>query len=400
MSKLDLKKAKFATLCVHGSGGIDPATGAVSIPIYQSSTFAFESARAGAEIFSGEREGYVYTRIGNPTQGALEREIAFLENGEAALAFGSGMAAISSVILSLCNNGTNIVSNNTLYGGTHQLFMETFPRYNIEIREVDGIYLDNFAKSIDGNTRGIYIETPANPTLTIIDIAGCAQIAHKHKIPLIVDNTFCTPYFQKPLDLGADIVVHSATKYIGGHGDTVAGLVVGKKDYISDLRGSILRDIGGIISPLNAWLLVRGLKTLAIRMQRHEENALDVAKYLAFHPKISKVWYPGLTTHPQYKRACEQMTGFGGIVSFEIKGGRKAGEKLMNSVRLFVLAVSLGDVDSLIEHPASMTHSTYSAEELEKLGVSEGFVRLSVGIEDRHDLINDLSQALKRVDIR
>jgi methionine-gamma-lyase len=217
---------------------------------------------------------------------------------------------------------------------------------------------------------------------------------------LIVDNTFCTPYFQKPLDLGADIVVHSATKYIGGHGDTVAGLVVGKKDYISDLRGSILRDIGGIISPLNAWLLVRGLKTLAIRMQRHEENALDVAKYLAFHPKISKVWYPGLTTHPQYKRACEQMTGFGGIVSFEIKGGRKAGEKLMNSVRLFVLAVSLGDVDSLIEHPASMTHSTYSAEELEKLGVSEGFVRLSVGIEDRHDLINDLSQALKRVDIR
>ncbi len=400
MSKLDLKKAKFATLCVHGSGGVDPATGAVSIPIYQSSTFAFESARAGAEIFAGEREGYVYTRIGNPTQEALEREIAFLENGEAALAFGSGMAAISSVILSLCNNGTNIVSNNTLYGGTHQLFMETFPRYNIEIREVDGIYLDNFAKSIDGNTRGIYIETPANPTLAIIDIAGCAQIAHKHKIPLIVDNTFCTPYFQKPLDLGADIVVHSATKYIGGHGDTVAGLVIGKKDYISDLRGSILRDIGGIISPLNAWLLVRGLKTLAIRMQRHEENALDVAKYLAFHPKISKVWYPGLTTHPQYKRACEQMTGFGGIVSFEIKGGRKAGEKLMNSVRLFVLAVSLGDVDSLIEHPASMTHSTYSTEELEKLGVSEGFVRLSVGIEDRHDLINDLSQALRRVDIR
>jgi methionine-gamma-lyase len=400
MSKFNLKKAKFATLCVHGSGGIDPATGAVSIPIYQSSTFAFESARAGAEIFSGEREGYVYTRIGNPTQDALEREIAFLENGEAALAFGSGMAAISSVILSLCNSGSNIVSSNTLYGGTHQLFMETFPRYNIEIREVDGTKIDNFAKSIDGNTRGIYIETPANPTLAIIDIAGCAQIAHKHKIPLIVDNTFCTPYFQKPLDLGADIVVHSATKYIGGHGDTVAGLVVGKKDYISDLRGSILRDIGGIISPLNAWLLVRGLKTLAIRMQRHEENALDVAKYLTFHPKILKVWYPGLTTHPQHKRACEQMTGFGGIVSFEIKGGRKAGEKLMNSVRLFVLAVSLGDVDSLIEHPASMTHSTYSAEELEKLGVSEGFVRLSVGIEDRHDLINDLSQALKRVDIR
>ncbi len=192
--------------------------------------------------------------------------------------------------------------------------------------------------------------------------------------------------------------MHSATKYIGGHGDTVAGLVIGKKDYIDELRGTILRDIGGIISPLNAWLLVRGLKTLAVRMERHEENALEVAKYLTLHPKVKQVWFPGLTTHPQYQLACEQMSGFGGIVSFELKGGRKAGEKLMNSVQLFTLAVSLGDVDSLIEHPGSMTHSTYSAEDLEKVCISEGFVRLSVGIEDRHDLIDDLSQALKRVD--
>jgi methionine-gamma-lyase len=214
---------------------------------------------------------------------------------------------------------------------------------------------------------------------------------------LIVDNTFCTPYFQKPLDLGADIVVHSATKYIGGHGDTVAGIVVGKKEYVDELRGSILRDFGGIISPLNAWLLVRGLKTLAIRMERHQDNALAVAKYLAFHPKVKYVWYPGLTTHPQYELACKQMSGYGGIVSFELKGGREAGEKLMNSVELFILAVSLGDVDSLIEHPASMTHSTYSASILGKVGISEGFVRLSVGIEDRQDLIDDLSQALKQV---
>jgi methionine-gamma-lyase len=278
--------------------------------------------------------------------------------------------------------------------------METLPRYNIEVLEVDGTNLDNFTDSINDKTRCIYIETPANPTLTIIDMKNCARIAHKYKIPLIVDNTFPTPYFQRPLDLGADIVVHSATKYIGGHGDTVAGLVVGKKDYINDLRGTILRDIGGIISPLNAWLLVRGLKTLAVRMERHQENALEVAKYLTLHPKVKQVWYPGLTTHPQRKLASEQMTGFGGIVSFELKGGRLAGEKLMNSVELFTLAVSLGDVDSLIEHPASMTHSTYCSEDLEKISISEGFVRLSIGIEDRQDLIGDLSQALKKVNAR
>lgn len=399
MSRLNLKKAKFATLCVHGSGGVCPTTGAVSIPIYQSSTFAFHNAREGAQIFAGEKEGYVYTRIGNPTQTALEREIAFLENGEAALAFGSGMAAISSIIFSLCTSGSNFVSSNTLYGGTHQFFVETLPRYGIQAREVDGLDLSNFEQNIDQNTRCIYIETPANPTLSIIDIKGCAKIAHKYKIPLIVDNTFSTPYFQKPLKLGANIVVHSATKYIGGHGDTVAGLAIGKKDYITTLRGSILRDIGGIISPLNAWLLVRGLKTLAIRMERHEENALEIAKYLNLHPKIERVWYPGLTIHPQHELAREQMTGFGGIVSFEIKGGRKAGEKLMNSVQIFTLAVSLGDVDSLIEHPASMTHSTYSPDNLKQIGISEGFVRLSIGIEDRHDLIDDLSQALRRVDI-
>ncbi len=399
MSRINLKKMKFATLCVHGSGGVDPATGAVSIPIYQSSTFAFHNAREGAQIFAGERDGYVYTRIGNPTQAALEKEIAFLENGEAALAFGSGMAAISSVVLSLCESGSNVVSSNTLYGGTHQLFKETLVRYQIEVREVDGTQIENFASEIDEQTRCIYIETPANPTLTIIDIEACARLARKHNIPLIVDNTFSTPYFQRPLDIGADIVVHSATKYIGGHGDTVAGLVVGSKAYIDELRNSILRDLGGIISPLNAWLLVRGLKTLAIRMERHQETALEVAKYLNFHPKVRRVWYPGLTTHPQYELVKKQMTGFGGIVSFEIKGGRKAGETLMNNVHLFTLAVSLGDVDSLIEHPASMTHSTYGQQDLKKCGISEEFVRLSVGIEDRHDLIDDLSQALKKVKI-
>ncbi|KAA3615723.1 MAG: aminotransferase class I/II-fold pyridoxal phosphate-dependent enzyme [Calditrichaeota bacterium] len=397
MSKGNTKNLKISTLCVHGSGGYDAATGAVGKPIYQTSTFAFENAKAGAEIFNGEREGYVYTRIGNPTQEALEKEMAFLEGGEAALAFSSGMAAISSVIFSLCKSGDNFVSSDTLYGGSHQLFAETLPRWDIEAREIDATNLDNIKNSIDENTRLIYIETPANPTMTIIDIAECVKIAKKHGIPVVVDNTFPTPYFQRPLELGASIVVHSATKYIGGHGDTVAGIAIADKEYIDNLRMSILRDIGGVISPLNAWLLVRGLKTLAVRMEKHQENALQIAKYLQFHPKIKKVMYPGLAIHPQYELAKKQMSGFGGMIAFEVKGGRKAGEKLMDSVDLITLAVSLGDVDSLIEHPASMTHSTYSPEDLEAVGITESLVRLSVGIEDPVDIINDLSQALNKI---
>jgi len=397
MHKNSLKKARFATLCIHGSGGIDPATGALSIPIYQSSTFAFKSAKHGAAIFSGEEEGYVYTRIGNPTQAALEREMAFLEGGEAALAFGSGMAAISSVVFSLCRSGDNFVSSDTLYGGTHSLFSETLPRYDIEAREIDTTDLQALAEAIDEKTRLIYIETPANPTLVVTDIQEVVALAARHGIPVVVDNTFPTPYFQRPLQLGADIVIHSATKYIGGHGDTVAGVVIGKKEYIDDLRGNFLRDFGGIISPLNAWLLVRGLKTLAVRMDRHQYNAMRIAKYLQFHPKVKRVWYPGLSTHPQHEIAKKQMSGFGGMVSFEIKGGRKSGEKLMNSVKIFTLAVSLGDVDSLIEHPASMTHSTYSEEDLKGVGISESLVRLSVGLEDVNDLMDDLSQALRAI---
>ncbi len=344
MSKFDLSKAKFATLCVHGSGGVDPQTGALSIPIYQSSTFAFKSAQQGAALFAGEEDGFVYTRLGNPTQAALENEMAFLEGGEAALAFGSGMAAISGIILYHCKNGDNFVSSDTVYGGTHNLYKETLPLWDIEAREVDATRLENIEAAIDENTRLIFIETPANPTLSLVDIAGCAAIGRRHNIPVIVDNTFATPYLQQPLSLGADIVVHSATKYIGGHGDTVAGLVVGKKDFINELRARILRDLGGIISPLNAWLLLRGLKTLPVRMDRHCSNALEVAKYLSFHPKVNWVKYPGLSTHPQYDLARKQMSNFGGMITFEVKGGRKAGEKLMNGVGLITLAVSLGIV--------------------------------------------------------
>ncbi|MBN2367177.1 MAG: aminotransferase class I/II-fold pyridoxal phosphate-dependent enzyme [Calditrichaeota bacterium] len=397
MSKFDLSKAKFATLCVHGSGGVDPLTGAISIPIYQSSTFAFKNAKQGAALFAGDEEGYVYTRLGNPTQAALEREMAFLEGGEAALCFASGMGAISGIIMALCRNGDNMVSTDTVYGGTHNLYKETLPLWDIQAREVNAINLNKVEEAIDQKTRLIFIESPANPTLSVIDIAGCAAIAHRHKIPLVIDNTFATPYLQRPIELGADIVIHSATKYIGGHGDTIAGVVVGKKEFIDGLRAKILRDIGAVISPLNAWLLLRGLKTLPVRMDRHCSNALEVAKFLSLHPKINWVRYPGLTTHPQYELAARQMKKFGGMITFEVKGGRTAGEKLMNSVGLITLAVSLGDCDSLIEHPASMTHSTYSEEELKEVGISEGLIRLSVGLEDSSDIITDLKLALKKI---
>lgn len=397
MSKFDLSKAKFATLCVHGSGGVDPQTGAVSVPIYQSSTFAFKNAKHGAALFAGEDEGYVYTRLGNPTQTALEREMAFLEGGEAALCFSSGMAAISGVIMALCRCGDNLVSSDTVYGGTHNLYKETLPLWNIQVKEVNATDLGKIEEAIDNKTKLLFIESPANPTLSIIDIRECAKIAKKHEIPLVIDNTFATPYLQRPLDMGAEIIIHSATKYIGGHGDTIAGIVIGKKELINNLRMQILRDLGGVISPLNAWLLLRGLKTLPVRMDRHCANALEIAKFLSLHPKINWVMYPGLTTHPQHELASKQMKKFGGMITFEVKGGRKAGEKLMNNVGLITLAVSLGDCDSLIEHPASMTHSTYSAEELEEVGISEGLIRLSVGLEDPVDIIKDLKLALKKI---
>ncbi len=397
MSKFNLSKAKFATLCVHGSGGADIQTGAISVPIYQSSTFAFRSAQHGAALFAGEEEGYVYTRLGNPTQAALESEMAFLEGGEAALCFSSGMATISGIILALCRNGENLISSDTVYGGTHNLYKESLPLWDIAVKEVDAVDPKNIENAIDEKTRLIFIETPANPTLSLIDIVECAKIAKKNHIPLVVDNTFATPYLQRPIELGADIIVHSATKYIGGHGDTIAGIAVGKKDFIDDLRAKILRDLGAIISPLNAWLLLRGLKTLPVRMDRHCANALEIAKFLSLHPKINWVRHPGLSTHPQHELAARQMKKFGGMVTFEVKGGRSAGEKLMNSVGLITLAVSLGDCDSLIEHPASMTHSTYSPEELEEVGISEGLIRLSVGLEDSSDIITDLKLALKKI---
>lgn len=398
----DSKRPGFATLCVHGRKHWDKHEDdfpirSVSTPIYMSSTFAFGSAEEGAAIFAGETGGYVYTRIGNPTTNALEKEVAYLEGADAGIAFTSGMAAISAITFALCRPGDNFVSARCLYGGTHKFFDDMCPRYGMQSRPVHPTDLAALAAACDERTRMIYIETPANPNMEIIDIAAVADIGRAKGIPVVVDNTFATPYLQNPIALGATIVMHSATKYIGGHGDTVAGIVVGPTEFMELLRNEYLRDLGGNISPFNAWLLLRGLKTLPVRMDRHGESAMEIAQYLNYHPKVERVHYPGLRNHPQYELARRQMRGFGGMISFDVAGGREAGRIVCNNVHLWTLAVSLGDVDSLIEHPASMTHSTYSEEQLAGANIGPGLVRISVGLEDVNDLIDDLRSALDKV---
>ncbi|MCP2520030.1 aminotransferase class I/II-fold pyridoxal phosphate-dependent enzyme [Candidatus Aminicenantes bacterium AC-335-B20] len=390
------KKFKFETLCVHGTHFKDLLAGAVSFPIYQTSTFSFEKAKDLADAFEGKKEAYIYTRLGNPTISVLEEKMACLEGGESALIAASGMAAISTLVLTLVEAGENIVCQDTLYGGTYALFKNLMPRLGIEVRFVRCTDLEQIEKAIDSKTKLIFIETPSNPTLQVIDIKGVAEIARKKNIHLCVDNTFATPYLQRPLELGADSVIHSATKYIGGHGDAIGGIIIGSKEFIKEAK-NILKDIGATIGPFVAWLLIRGLKTLAIRMERHCFNALKVAQFLEAHPKVSKVYYPGLPSHPQHELARKQMKNFGGMVSFELKGGKRAGEILQNSVKLITLAVSLGDTDSLIEHPATTSHRAYSKEELEKFGIPEGLVRISIGIENFEDIIDDLKQALEKV---
>jgi methionine-gamma-lyase len=405
MDTMTLEKPRsvgFATIAIHGKKRFDKhetkkvTIRSVSTPIYQSSTFAFESAEQGARIFAGEEEGYIYTRLGNPTIKALEQEMAFLEVAEDSVAFASGMAATSAVVLNLCQAGDNLVAGDTTYGGTHKLFVGWLPKVGIEAREVDTRDPANVARAIDERTRLIFLETPAKPTLRLCDIKEIADIGHRHGIPVAVDNTFPTPYLQRPIEFGADIVVHSATKYIGGHGDTVAGLVVGPAETMAGVRGE-LADLGAAMSPFNAWLLLRGLKTLPVRMDKHTANAQEVAEFLSYHPKIDVVHYPGLRTHPQHELARRQMRGFGGMIAFEVKGGKAAGQRMVNAVEICTLAVSLGDVDTLIQHPATMTHSTYSDEDLIATGINPGLIRLSVGLEDVDDIVYDLRQALARM---
>lgn len=384
------------TKIVHGGQHPDKTTGAVAPPIYQTSTFAFRDADHGARVFSGEEEGYIYTRLGNPTIDLLASKIALLESTEAGMVFSSGLSAIFNVVATAAKTGEHIVSDNTIYGGTFALFKNVLPRFGIETTFIDAANLDELSSAIRENTRLIFIETPANPTLKIIDIARCAEIARAKNIPLCVDNTFATPYLQRPIEHGADIALHSLTKYFGGHGDIIGGAVAGKKEFIKELW-EIGKEIGGSNSPFNAWLVLRGLKTLAVRMEKHCDNAMEIAEYLSKHNKVEKVYYPGLPTHSGHDLAKKQMSKFGGMIGFDVKGGKEAGKIVMNSVKLCIIAVSLGDVDTLIEHPASMTHSTYSDEELRGCGINPGYVRISVGLESSKDLIADLEQALSKI---
>ncbi len=386
----------FNTKLIH-AGGFKDRFGSATVPIYQTSTFSFNSADHGARCFSGESDGYIYTRIANPTINALEEAVAVLENGIGGIATASGMAAVTTVYMSLLGVDSHIVSHNAIYGPARGIMETLFSRFGVESSYVNTTNLREVKNAIRPNTKLIFTETPANPTMEISDLRALADIAHENDIPLVVDNTFCSPYLQKPLDLGADIVLHSMTKFINGHADIVAGMLVAKdKELYDKLRYSMI-NMGCNMDPHQAYMVNRGLKTLAIRIERAQESAIKIADYLNVHPKVSWVKFPGLKSHPQYDIAQKQMNGPGTMISFGLKGGFEAGKVLMDNVNLILLAVSLGGVESLIQHPASMTHSKLSRENKEKAGITDDLVRFAIGIEDVEDIIRDIGQALEKV---
>lgn len=393
---MDTKNAGFNSKLIHSGAVHDENMSAVS-PIYQTSTFAFKDANHGAACFSGEDPGYIYTRIANPNTRELEKAVADLENGFDGIATSSGMAAVNVVYLGLLGSGDHIVSHNAVYGPSRAIMESLYPKFKVESTYVDATNVQSVRDAIQENTKVLYVETPANPTIGITDLKAMAEIAKEFNIKLVVDNTFCSPYLQKPLDLGADIVLHSMTKFINGHADIVAGMVITKteEDY-KNLRG-VMVNIGCNMDPHQAWLTRRGLKTLGIRIDRAQESAQKVAEYLEAHPKVEWVKYPGLKSHPQYELGKSQMSGPGSMISFEVKGGVKAGKVVMDNVKLALLAVSLGGVETLIQHPASMTHSKLSDEKQLAGGITKGLIRLAVGIEDVEDIIKDLDQALASI---
>ncbi len=387
----------IATKAIHGFGASDERTGAVSVPIYQTSTFSFKNAQHGADLFQGEAEGYIYSRLSNPTVDTFQKEIACLEGGEAGKGFASGMAATFNAIMTECRSGDSYISSQTVYGGTHALNAHVIPRFGVTAHEVDATDLNVVEDTIKKakNCKLLMFETPANPNLAVLDIEALVNLGHQYGLTVMVDNTFATPILQRPMEYGADIVMHSATKYISGHGDVVAGCLVSSQEFIDRMMEDVFIDTGGCMAPFSAWLLLRGLKTIPVRMRAHCENATRVAKFLAFHPKIETVSYPGLASHPQHDIAKKQMSAFGGMVTFTIAGGFEEGKKLMDAVKLAKVAVSLGDCDTLICHPASTTHSTYSPEQRDEAGVYDNLIRISVGIEDIADILDDLNQALR-----
>ncbi|MFT8321931.1 MAG: PLP-dependent aspartate aminotransferase family protein [Bacillus sp. (in: firmicutes)] len=389
-----MEKWSFNTNIIHGNSQPDPQTNAISPSIVPAVAYAFPNVETAAKAVSGEVDLEYYGRYSNPTLKILEAKIAALEGGEAALGVASGMAAISTSLLGFLAEGDHAIITKDVYGGTFSFMTSLAPRFGIQYDFVDCTNLETLEHAIKTNTKAIYIETPSNPKLTVLDIEGISKISKKYNIPLIVDNTFMSPYLQNPLKLGADVVVHSATKYINGHGDVVAGFIVGKKDMIHFMRKKIMGDLGQNLNAWESYLILRGLKTMGLRVQRHCNNAQKVACYLEKHPMVDKVYYPGLTTHPQHVVAKKQMKDMGGIVSFDLKGDLKMSIQFMNSLKLAMISFSLGDPETLVQHPASMTHASIPSAERLKFGITDNLIRLSIGLEDVEDIIADLDNAL------
>mgnify|MGYP000064661013 FL=1 len=390
----------FGTKAIHGGKMKDTQYGALTMPIYQTSTFEFDCCEQGGRRFAGEEKGYIYTRLGNPSISAVENKVALLEGGEACAAASSGMGAVSACLWSIAGAGKHILADETLYGCTFALLNHGMTRYGVEVTFVDTSDLEQVKANLKENTVCVYLETPANPNLKISDIQAVAELAHAYNptIQVVCDNTFASPYLQRPLELGADVVVHSATKYLNGHGDVIAGFVVGTEAFINEVKMFGLKDMtGATLGPFEAFLIMRGLKTMEIRMERHCENAKKVAEYLVKQEKVERVYYPGLETHPGYEIAKKQMQDFGAMISFEVKGGKEGGMKFVNSLSMIPIAVSLGDAETLVQHPASMTHSVYTEEELKAAGISAGLIRLSAGLENAEDIIADLELGFSKI---
>ena len=381
------ERARFDTNCIHAGQTPDSSTGAIITPIYQTSTYVQDAL--------GVHKGYEYARTQNPTRSALEGNLAAMEHGTAAFGFASGMAATGAV-MTLLKSGDHVVVTDNTYGGTYRLFEQVLRKYQLDFTYVDTAQLIEIERAIRPTTRLLFIETPTNPMLRLTDLAGACTIAHGHGIPVAVDNTFASPYVQRPIDFGADLVIHSTTKFLNGHSDSVGGAVVAVRDDHVEWLRFIQNAEGAIIGPMDAWLVLRGTKTLPIRMERHNRNALVLAQFLESHPKVSAVHYPGLPSHPQHELARVQMRGFGGLLAFQM-GSLDRARTMLESVRLMALAESLGGVETLISHPASMTHASVPAERRLQIGITDDMIRLSVGIEDLDDLREDLEQALDRV---
>ncbi|UWQ64637.1 methionine gamma-lyase (plasmid) [Leisingera caerulea] len=389
------RSAGFATRAIHHAYNPQDHDGALTPPLHLTSTFTFETAEAGGEMFAGERPGHIYSRISNPTCDLLEQRIAVLEGAEAGLALSSGMGAITAVLWTLLSPGDEVIVDKTLYGCTFAFMRHGLAKWGVTITHVDMTDPENLRAAVSEKTRVVYFETPANPNMRLVDIAATSEIAHAAGATVVVDNTYATPYLTRPIEHGADIVLHSATKYLGGHGDVVAGLVVGTAEQIGEIRLVGMKDMtGAVMAPFNAMLVLRGIKTLNLRMDRHCATARTVAAYLEAHPAVGAVYFPGLDSFEQHAIAERQMDQPGAMIAFEAKGGLAGGIALMNRLQMIQRAVSLGDAETLIQHPASMTHSTYTPEERAEHGISDGLIRLSVGLEDAEDILADLEQAL------